>query len=81
MKQITNPIKIIRLKCLDCSNNSSDEVKFCPVTQCVLYPFRFGKNPFRIKQKRELTDEQRKVISDRFKKSKILRQTTHENKE
>lgn len=45
-KRIT-PLKAVRLKCLDCSNGSSNEVKLCPVEKCPLYPFRFGKNPNR----------------------------------
>ncbi len=39
------PIKAIRLKCLDCSAGSSKEVKLCPVSDCVLWPYRFGKRP------------------------------------
>lgn len=42
-----SPLKAIRLKCLDCSCGSSNEVKLCPVVKCPLYPFRFGKNPNR----------------------------------
>lgn len=43
----TSPVKAIRLKCLDCCCGSSHEVKLCSVTNCPLYPFRFGKNPNR----------------------------------
>jgi len=42
-----SPLKAIRLKCLDCSCGSSNEVKLCPAEKCPLYPFRFGKNPNR----------------------------------
>lgn len=52
-KRIT-PIKAIRLKCLDCCCNSSDEVAACPCDDCPLYPFRFGKNP-----NVKLSDEER----------------------
>lgn len=52
-----NPMKAIRLKCLDCSGGSSNEVKECPCTTCALYPFRAGKNPFR--QRRTLTEAQK----------------------
>lgn len=45
-KNIT-PLKSIRLKCLDCSAGHPKVVKLCPVTDCSLYPFRFGKNPNR----------------------------------
>jgi hypothetical protein len=44
-----NPIKAIRAKCLDCCGGSSTEVKLCGAFECALYPFRFGKNPFRVK--------------------------------
>ena len=45
-KRIT-PMRAIRAKCLDCSCGSFYEVKQCPMTDCSLYPFRFGKNPNR----------------------------------
>lgn len=64
----TNPVKAIRLKCLDCSGGSSTEVEKCTLTNCALYPFRLGKNPFRTK--RELTEEQKQVIRERFAKNK-----------
>lgn len=38
------PLKAVRLQCLYCSNNQLVEVKKCPVKNCVLYSFRFGKN-------------------------------------
>ncbi len=41
-----NPVKAIRLKCLDCSGGSSIEVEKCVLPHCALYPFRFGRNPF-----------------------------------
>lgn len=52
-----SPLKAIRLKCLDCSCGSSNEVKLCPATKCPLYPFREGRDPFRAKV--ELTQEQK----------------------
>ena len=48
------PIKAIRAKCLDCCCGSAREVELCPILDCSLYPYRFGKNP-NIK----LSDEQR----------------------
>ena len=62
-KQITSPIKAIREKCLECSG-SRNEVKECNVTDCALYAFRLGKNPYRTK--RELTEEQRQAARERF---------------
>lgn len=54
---ITNPVKAIRAKCLDCCAGEKAEVKLCPSADCPLYPFRFGKNPFRTPRK--LTNEQK----------------------
>ena len=45
MYKILTPIKAIRKKCLDCSNNQYSEVRYCPITRCPLYPFRMGKRP------------------------------------
>lgn len=53
----TNPVKVIRAYCLDCCLASSYEVALCPAANCPLWPFRFGKNPYRAK--REITEEQR----------------------
>lgn len=36
----------IREKCMDCSCDSTEEIRLCPDTKCALYPFRMGKNPF-----------------------------------
>lgn len=49
MEAITTPLNAIKIKCLDCSCGSSKEVRLCPVSDCVLFPFRMGKNPFRKK--------------------------------
>lgn len=62
-KIITSPIKAIRAKCLDC-NTTSNEVKLCPVKQCALWPFRFGKNPYR--KGREYTEEERRAVAERL---------------
>lgn len=61
-----NPVKAIRLKCMDCSGGKMNEVEKCPCDQCALWPFRFGKNPFRTK--RELSEEQRKAAAERLRK-------------
>lgn len=57
MAEIKSPLKAIRAKCLDCSGDYINEVRECPITDCPLYPFRMGKNPFR--KKREITEEQK----------------------
>ena len=45
MKKIS-PVKAIRAKCLDCSYDQPSEVRDCHLTDCALWPFRMGKNPF-----------------------------------
>ena len=49
-KKITSVLKAVRAKCLDCCCWQKNEVKLCPATQCPLYDFRMGKNPFRKKK-------------------------------
>lgn len=58
------PLSAVRKKCLECSNFSSSEIKECPITDCALYPFRFGKNPGR--QKRVLSEEQKEKLRIRL---------------
>ena len=58
------PLKAIRLKCIDCCESQA-EVKLCPVKTCALWPYRFGRNPFR--KKREMTEEQKQSASARLK--------------
>ena len=65
---LQNPVKAIRAYCLECSNGSSNEVALCVIPNCPLYPFRFGKNPYR--QKRELTDEQKAEMAARLKRGR-----------
>lgn len=64
-KKLTNPVKAIRAKCLDCCCGQMKEVELCSNTRCPLHPFRFGKNPYRTK--RELSEEQRAAMSERMK--------------
>ncbi len=42
---LSPPTKAIRAFCLDCSGYLEKEVQLCPSTTCVLYHYRFGKNP------------------------------------
>ena len=72
-----SPVKAIRAKCLDCSCDSAYEVQNCPVTDCPLYPFRFGKNPY---IRRTYTEEQRarfvenaRKINERRANEKLLK--------
>ena len=66
--EIKNPVKAIRAFCLECSGGSTSEVKCCPVEKCPLYPFRFGKNPYR--QRREMTEEEKRVLADRLREAR-----------
>jgi hypothetical protein len=38
------PLEAIRKKCLQCSNYQPKEVELCPIIDCPLYLFRFGKS-------------------------------------
>ena len=59
-----SPIKAIRQKCLDCCCGQRTEVQLCPATDCPLWIFRFGKNPF---SNRTLTDEQKIAAAERMR--------------
>lgn len=64
MSEIKSPLKAIRAFCLECSGDSTAEVKSCPRSVCPLFSFRFGKNPY-IKRG-ELTEEERQVLRERL---------------
>lgn len=40
-------MKSIRKKCLDCVCYQPKEVRLCVMSDCALWPYRMGKNPFR----------------------------------
>ena len=42
-----SPLRALRLKCLDCCNDSTQEVRLCTAVDCPSWPFRMGKNPWR----------------------------------
>ena len=44
-KNVKTPIKAMRAKCLDCTCGSHIDIRKCPVINCALYPYRFGKKP------------------------------------
>ena len=67
----TNPVKAIRKYCLSCCLESAFEVEKCPASECELWEFRMGKNPYRTK--RELTPEQLEVARERIKKANAAR--------
>ena len=47
VKNNLTPLKAIRAKCLECSNNQPKEVRLCEMVNCPNYMYRFGKNPSR----------------------------------
>jgi hypothetical protein len=57
-----NPLRAIRAKCLDCCCGSAAEVRKCVATDCALWPFRLGTNPFR-KRGTLSEDERRKRVA------------------
>ena len=76
--KITSPIKAIKAKCLDCTCGYREEVKLCPISDCPLFPFRLGKNPFS-KRGSSITEEQKIAMAERMKKareSKINKEKT-----
>ena len=66
-KEITSPTKAIRSYCLTCGG-SYKSVRWCLAKDCPLYPFRFGKNPFRAGRK--MTEEQKTEAAERLKKAR-----------
>lgn len=61
----TNPVKVIRAKCLDCSCGNAAEVARCPAERCPLWPWRMGKNPYR--KKVERTEEELAAMRERMR--------------
>ncbi len=57
-----SPLRALRLKCLDCCNGSTREVRLCTAVDCPSWPFRMGKNPWR----RPLTGEESAERRARF---------------
>ena len=62
----TNPVKVIREKCLDCCCGSWLEVEKCTAVNCPLHPWRMGKNPYR----KPLTEEQKEERRARLLKQR-----------
>lgn len=60
--------KAIKEKCLDCCCGQREEVKLCPAKECPLWDCRLGNDPYR--QKRVLTEEQKKKCRERIKKAR-----------
>ena len=67
--QITNPVKVIRAKCLECCCGQVKEVENCAAIACPLHEWRFGKNPFR--KKIEMSEERREELRERMRKMRL----------
>ncbi len=63
-------LKIIRLKCLECTNFQPTEVKLCTIPDCILYKFRFGRNPVKKVMSEKLMENARKLGQFSRRKSK-----------
>lgn len=59
-------LKAIREKCLDCCVNQPAEVRICHITDCSLWPYRMGTNPFR---NRTMTNDEKRLATKRLRKS------------
>ena len=57
-----SPLRALRLKCLDCCNESAQEVRLCTAVDCASWPFRLGKNPWR----RKLDPQERAALQARL---------------
>ena len=64
MTEKKSPLKQIRLYCLSCVCGSPNEVKLCSITDCPLYDFRFGTNPYLTK--RVVSEEQKEAFRSRM---------------
>jgi hypothetical protein len=61
---MSQPLKAIRRKCLDCCCGSRSEVRACELLNCSLYEYRFGTNPHR--KAREYSPEQQAQLAKRL---------------
>lgn len=61
--KLANPLAAIKQKCLDCSGGNVYETINCQCTNCAIYPFRFGRNPYG----NELSEIELNKIRQRFK--------------
>lgn len=66
----TNPVKAIRAYCLNCCLENANEVAKCPTERCELYPFRFGKNPYRAKPSEKQIEQARRNAVAYFAKNR-----------
>ena len=70
-----SPLKAIKQFCLECSGDSSSEVKHCPVYRCPLYQYRFGKSG----RTRSMTEEQKQAAAERLKSARMAKKSLTNN--
>lgn len=68
---LQNPLLAIKAYCLGCMCGQRNEVKLCPVEKCELYPFRFGKNPYR--KKTDLSEDRKAELAERMRAAREKR--------
>lgn len=73
----TSPLKRIRQYCLQCSGDSTNEVKHCPIKSCPLYDLRFGKSG----RTRSMTEEQKQAAAERLKLARLVKKSLTNNEE
>lgn len=61
--------RAIRAKCLDCACGSQAEIRSCPIELCPLFPFRFGRNPYR--PKKEYSEEERARLAEHLRQIRL----------
>ncbi len=71
------PLKAIRKHCLGCCGGRPKEVRYCPLTDCPIWPFRFGRKPDAAARRfgktgRDLLDETCFIAGGRFEPSKPI---------
>ncbi len=54
-------LKTIHQKCMDCSAYQIKKIELCPSSDCPLWPFRMGKDPF--KTPRIMSEKQKQVLA------------------
>lgn len=66
-----NALRAIRAQCLECLDWNLNHVRDCTSPLCSLFPFRFGKDPSKIK--RTLSEDRKKAVIEILAKSRLKR--------
>lgn len=67
-EEVRNPVKAIRRHCMECVCGSPYAIESCSAYSCLLYPFRFGTNPYR--SSKELSEDEKNELVKRLKEAK-----------